>query len=121
VRGVCAVTVKNLTDRIAALFVKVAAATMRSDETMVNRAGRFSSAPLHAAIARLAFQVAKQGLAPEDFDRPNGRDALHAIAAAIPPKKTNAVTSFLPLPDEWKHVVNAAQRQADRAITQAQR
>lgn len=108
----------TLTDRIAALFVKVVAAAMRSDAAVLDKQGRFASTALHASISRLAFQVAKQGLAPEDFDRPNGRDALHAIAAAIPPKKTNAVTSFLPLPDEWKHVVNAAYRQAERAVKQ---
>jgi hypothetical protein len=80
-----------------------------------------TAAPLQEAISQLAFQIATQGLEPADLDSPGGQDALHAVATAISPKKADAVVSFMPLPDEWKHVVNAAYRQADRILREARK
>jgi hypothetical protein len=111
----------NLTDRIARQLVKAALAHFVPSELMLDRAGRVVGAVLHASIERLARQVAKQGLLPEDFDRLEGHEALQAIAATIPQKKTATVTSFLPVPVEWKHVVDAAKRQIDLQVRHAQR
>lgn len=111
----------TLTDRIATQLMKAAVTRLQSSSMRLDKRGNITSAPLQAAISQLAFQVAKQGLSPTDFDRPDGIDALHAIVAAIPPKQTEAVVSFLPLPDEWKHVVNAAYRQADHLMQQVRK
>jgi len=109
----------NLTDRIANRLVKAALAYAKPDEMAITRAGRIFGAPLHAAIERLARQVAAQGLLPADLDRPEGHDALFAVAAAVATKKTTA--HFLSLPVEWKHVVDAAKRQIDLELQRAQR
>lgn len=108
----------NLTDRVATQLFKAAVTRLQSSSMRLDKQGRLSAEPLQRAIAQLAFQVVKQGLSPDDLDRPEGIDALHAIVAAIPPKQTEAVVSFLPLPDEWKHVVNAAYRQAAQLARQ---
>lgn len=107
----------TLTDRVALRLLKAAAQRLQSSSVQLDKAGRLTSAPLQSAISQLAFQVAKQGLAPEDLDRSEGQDALHAIATAVQLKKANTVVNFMPLPDEWKHVVNAAYRQAETFVS----
>jgi len=111
----------NLTDRVATQLMKAAVGRLQSSSMQIDKRGNLSAEPLRRAISQLAFQVAKQGLSPVDLDRPEGVDALHAIVSAIPPKQTEAVVSFLPLPDEWKHVVNAAYRQADHLLHQVRK
>jgi hypothetical protein len=104
----------TVTDRVAAQLVKVT----------VERIGgidiRLATANGTQVIAvRIARQAARQGLLPADLDQEVGEDVLHAIAATIPGrsllsyvKSTDPWTGYLRLlPDEWKHVVNAAERQ----------
>lgn len=112
----------NLTDRIALQLVNAAARHMRSDAIRMDARGQVTSSALEAAISQLTLQLAKQGLSPGDLDRPEGRDALDAIAAAMLGKRfgkgSNDLVAFpyLALPDEWKHVVNVAHRHADRFV-----
>ena len=109
----------TLTDRIASQLIKAAASRLQSSSVRLDKAGRITADPLTRVIAQLAFQVAKQGLSPVDLDRSEGRDALAAIVSTINVKHGDATMHFLlALPDEWKHVVNAAYRLADHLARQ---
>jgi len=109
----------NLTDRIAMQMFRVATGHLQNESIMLNKAGRVvPSTVLQSGVYQLAFQLAKQGLAPSDLDRPEGRDALEAVASTIFPKRLTTVISLVRLPDEWKHVVNAAHRHAEHFARQ---
>ncbi len=112
----------SLTDRVASQLVKTVANRLQSASVHYDKRGNLSAEPLRAAIAQLASQAAKQGLTPSDFDRPEGLDALHAVVAALTLKKPDTMLSyFMPLPDEWKHAVNAAYRLADHIVQQVRK
>jgi len=104
----------NLTDRIAMQLLHATTGYLRGSSLQLDKAGRAVPSPvLQSGMFQLASQLAKQGLSPGDLDRPEGREALEAIASTIIPKKMTAVITLLSLPDEWRHVVNAAYRHAD--------
>jgi len=112
----------TLTDRVASQLLRAVADRLRSGSVQFDKRGNLTAEPLRVGVAQLASQVAQQGLTPADFDRPEGRDAFDAIVTAISIKKPGAVASyFLPLPDEWKHVVNAACRLADHVVQQVRK
>lgn len=112
----------TLTDRVATQLLRAATNRLQSNSVRLDKRGNLTAEPLRIAIAQLASQAAKQGLAPDDFDRPEGRDAFDAIAAAISIQKPGAIVSYyLPLPDEWKHAVNAAGRLADHLAAQVRK
>jgi hypothetical protein len=104
----------NLTDRIAMQLFRATTGYLQSASLQLDKAGRaVPSASLQSGMFQLAFQLAKQGLSPSDLDRPEGREALEAIASTVVLKKAAIVVTLLALPDEWRHVVNAAYRHAD--------
>ena len=104
----------TLTDRIALQLFRAVVGHMRGASLRLDKAGRaVPSDTLRSAMSQLAGQLAKQGLVPADLDRPEGRDALAAVAGTVVVRMTGSVISFLPLPVEWKHVVDAADRHAE--------
>lgn len=100
----------TVTDRIAARLVKAALVRVAERDTR-----RITANGTQIVICRFARQAAKQGLLPADLDYEDGFDALFAITEAVPLRGATSTvpwTGFLPmLPDEWKHVVMAAERQ----------
>lgn len=90
----------NETDRVAKLLLKVTT----SGFPCLDHHGR----NLERRIEKIVFQIMRQGLSPSDFDRPEGLDALRAIAGAIVCDDTERHFSSLPI--EWRHVINAAWR-----------
>lgn len=114
----------TVTDRIAARLAKAALTRVTAADMTVSRVGRFSADGILTVVARIARQIAQQGLSPDDLDHADGHDALFAIAAAAPIPKSTYVPwqqQLTLMPDDWKHVVNAAARQVERQLRQAQR
>lgn len=114
----------TVTDRIAGRLAKAAATRVTAADMTINRMGRFSTDGILAVAARIARQIAQQGLTPNDLDYVDGHDALFAIAAATHVPKSVYVPwqqLLMSLPDEWKHVVNAAARQLAQQLRRAPR